>query len=105
MKKPKMKTAQILLFFIALLCPFLVTAQKERKEVRKGNEAYEKGKYEEAETNYRKALEKNQSSFPGTYNLGSALYRQKKYDEAVQQYQQAMEKSATDEEKSNAYHN
>ncbi len=80
-------------------------AQNERKEIRNGNNKYENGKYSDAETFYRKALEKNSSSYPGNYNLGSSLYRQKKFDEAIQQYQQSVDKTADGAEKSQTYHN
>jgi Ca-activated chloride channel family protein len=76
----------IVLTSLCLLCFIQVFAQSERKEIRKGNEEYKAGKYPEAELSYRKALEKNNKSTVGTYNLGDALYRQKKYEEAADQY-------------------
>lgn len=103
------KNPLYLLPFLLLLPLVSVTefayGQKEKKEVRQGNLNYEKGKYADAETSYRKALEKNASSYPGTYNLGGALYRQKKYDEATQQYQQSAEKTTNSKEKAESYHN
>jgi len=82
-----------------------VSAQKERKEIRSGNIKYENGKYTEAETDYRKAIEKNRSSFPGSYNLGGALYKQNKFDEAIQQYSESAAKASGSEEKANSLHN
>ncbi len=95
------------LILILLVCSAFTPAlaQKERKEIREGNTSYEKGKYSDAETSYRKALDKNSHSFPGSYNLGGAMYRQKKYDEAIQQYQRSAEKTTDPVEKANSYHN
>ena len=101
-----MKLLLTIIVFVSLVMAGLpVFAQVERKEVREGNDRYEKGKYSDAETSYRKALEKNSSSYPGNYNLGSSLYRQKKYDEAIQQYQQSIDKTDDPAEKAQTYHN
>jgi Ca-activated chloride channel homolog len=101
MKKSKL----FLLTSLLLVVTMSAFAQKEKKEIRAGNDRYEKGNYSDAETEYRKALEKNQTSYPGTYNLGGALYRQKKFDEAVQQYQQAIDRTTDPKEKASSYHN
>lgn len=61
---------------------FYLNAQRDNSLVRKGNQAYEKGKFTDAEVAYRKALEKNPNSTKGMYNLGDALYRQKNFEEA-----------------------
>jgi len=78
------KTALMFLFFICL--QLTGYAQTERKFIRKGNEKYNSGKYNDAELDYRKAMEKNNKSEISTYNLGDALYMQKKYDEAAEQF-------------------
>ena len=59
-------------------------AQKypERRAIRSGNRQYEKGAYPEAETAYRRALEKTPDSPEATFNLSDALYKQERYDEA-----------------------
>lgn len=56
--------------------PSLLSAQTDKREVRKGNREYRKGEYKEAEIDYRKALVKDSLSFAANYNLGSVLYRQ-----------------------------
>lgn len=60
-------------------------AQKypERRAIRSGNRQYEKGAYPEAETAYRRALEKTPDSPEATFNLSDALYKQERYDEAA----------------------
>ncbi len=89
-----------------LLCFSLQSvAQTERKLVQEGNKNYEAKKFSEAEINYRKSLEKNKNSVPGTYNLGNSFYKQDKMDEAAQQYQQLLtNKNISTENKAKAYH-
>jgi Ca-activated chloride channel family protein len=61
-------------------------AQSGKKYIRKGNELYQKQQYTDAEANYKKALQLNQQSDVGRYNLGNSLYLQKKFDDARTQY-------------------
>lgn len=99
------------LIFTALLLLIILAnhsigfTQSERKEIRQGNGLYEKGNYADAETEYRKALEKNKSSFPGSYNLGGALYRQKKYEDAIREYKESASRSTDKKEQAQAFHN
>lgn len=91
MCKPFMK--RTLLILIALLPSTFsllpVMAQQEYSDIRHGNRDYKAEKYDEAEIDYRRALDKNKSSFESHYNLGNALFRQEKYDEAAQEYLEA----------------
>lgn len=73
----------VLLIMFASLAFNPLQAQKEYRLVRKGNAAMEKGKYNDAEILYRKALEKNPGSVPARYNLGNALYKERNYQEAA----------------------
>lgn len=82
-----------------------VFSQSERKLVRDGNKKYESGKYSEAEINYRRSLEKNKSSFSGTYNLGDALYKQKKFDEAASQFNNSSTLTKDKKSQANNFHN
>lgn len=77
-----MKKLWLILILNILAIPVL-QAQKEYRLVRKGNAAFEKEKYNDAEILFRKALEKNKSSIPARYNLGNALYKEKNYQEAA----------------------
>ena len=63
-------------------------------------------KYQQAEVNYRKAMEHTQSYDKANYNLGSALYRQEKYKEAAETFKSLSERSdISNDLKANAYHN
>ncbi|HPW89848.1 MAG TPA: tetratricopeptide repeat protein [Paludibacteraceae bacterium] len=99
-----MKRFSILILLFAITP--LLFAQKESGDVRRGNSAYNKEKYVDAEVDYRKGLEKNSKSFSGSFNLGNALYRQEKYTEAAEQFQIAVSLAGTDKARiAEAYHN
>lgn len=52
------------------------TVKAERNHLRAGNSHYNKQEYQEAEVEYRKALEANPSSAMAQFNLATALLRQ-----------------------------
>ena len=68
-----MKRAFILL--MTMITITLASAQNERWDIRKGNRAYEKGDFQNAELNYRKGLERDSLSLKARYNLANSLYR------------------------------
>ena len=75
------------LFFLLLLIPVAVSAQKDvRKNVRKGNKAYNQQKFDDAFKFYEGAVQSNPSTKEGNYNLGNTLYRQKEWDKSVEQF-------------------
>ena len=66
-----------ILLVLALLAVDAAAQQyPERRQVRKGNRAYEKGNYQDAAGRYMRALGADPSSFEAQYNLGNALHRQ-----------------------------
>lgn len=105
------------LIILSLLLTFsvLVFAQNERKFVRNGNKLFMEAvndttkidtvKYSNAETEYRKALNKRPNDLKWNYNLADALYKQQRFDEAVGKFEELGEKMETPEEKARAFHN
>ncbi|HUL43157.1 MAG TPA: tetratricopeptide repeat protein [Bacteroidota bacterium] len=83
----------------------LLFGQSDRTLVREGNSLYKQDKYSDAETKYRKALEKNKDMKQGTFNLGDALYKEGRYDEAAEQYRIAEGKQTDAADKAQALHN
>ena len=73
---------RILLILMALLVALPLSAQTDKREVRKGNRKFGKHNYKQAELDYRRALVKDSTSFAATYDLASALYRQKDFEGA-----------------------
>ena len=78
----------ILLFALSMgILPLSVSAQKEvRKNIRKGNKAYQQQKFSEASPFYDNAVKANPSSKEATFNLGNTLYKQKEWDKSVEHF-------------------
>jgi Ca-activated chloride channel family protein len=74
---------------LLVIAPFAADSQTVRSHVGHGNAAYEKGDFSNAEIAYRKALEKDPTSFEARFNLGNSSYKQQRYDEAVRSYANA----------------
>lgn len=75
-----MKSAFILFQFISIACQ----AQDVEAIVGKGNELYLKLKFDEAENQYRRAIQLAPNNVQAQYNLANALMQQKKYRESLQ---------------------
>lgn len=92
--------------FLLLVAAMSLHAQKaERDLIRKGNLMYNDSVYEQAEVNYRKAMEVNPKSTVAMYNLANTLMQQNKLEEAMEQYVGA---TRVEKEKANLaeiYHN
>ena len=73
---------KILYICMALLVALPLSAQTDKREVRRGNRRFGKHNYKEAELDYRRALVKDSTSFAATYDLASALYKQKDFEGA-----------------------
>lgn len=97
----------ILLLILSLLAVDAAAQQyPERRQVRKGNRAYEKGNYQDAAGRYMRALGADPASFEAHYNLGNALYRQQMYDQAAQVLQQtAADSLAASLDRAQAFYN
>jgi Ca-activated chloride channel family protein len=77
----------VVVIILALFTPN-VFSQAERKFVRRGNRQFEDKKYQEAEIQYRKALEKSPGSLAADYNLANSLYKEKQFEAAAQRYKE-----------------
>lgn len=80
-------------------------AQNDRMCIREGNKAYHAQKWPQAETQYRKAISKNNKNPQALYNLGCALMMQQKDSMAMLQYQQASQLETNKIRRSKSYHN
>jgi tetratricopeptide (TPR) repeat protein len=83
----------------------LADSQSARSLISDGNAQYEKGKFSEAEINYRKSMERDHGAIPGQFNLGDALHKQGKFDDAIREYEGSALKSEEKELKASAYYN
>lgn len=87
-----------------LLTSLNLSAQSSHKSLRNGDMLYGFGKFQEAETEYRRA-ESQKSSVKSSYNLGNALIQQERYEEAAKKYEDAAAKATNDAERSDIYYN
>jgi Ca-activated chloride channel homolog len=104
-------------FLIILVLSFgiKVSAQKERKHIRKGNKDYELAindtgavdtiVMQKAELLYRKALDEKIDSYKAGFNLGNSLFKQQKFDEAAEQYELLVDKAESKEELAETFYN
>ena len=78
------------LFFILVVVlihfPDVSHAQSGKKHIREGNRLYQKENFQGSELEYRRALEDDQKSPQGRFNLGNALYRQDRFSEAAKAF-------------------
>jgi Ca-activated chloride channel homolog len=95
----------LLLLIIAKFFATPLHAQHENANLRRGNSEYRSENYQDAELNYRKALENNPSSVRALYNLANSLYRQGRYDEAANILEGISQAPMSDERRADVYHN
>lgn len=82
-----------------------VGAQTDRNLIRQGNRAFKSQKWVVAETQYRKAISKNQKNPQAIYNLGCALLAQQKDSMAIQQFTNAAQLETNRLRRAASYHN
>ena len=80
-------------------------AQNDRAFIREGNKAYRSQKWSLAETQYRKAISKNNRNAQAVYNLGCALMMQQKDSMAMLQYQNAAQLENNKLRRAKSFHN
>jgi tetratricopeptide (TPR) repeat protein len=104
MLKKIIPTAAVLLIFSMALVS-VSHSQTVRSHVQDGNKVYEKGKFNDAEVSYKRALEKNPKSHAAQFDLGDALYKQQRYEEAMREYNMAASTSKAADGKAASYYN
>ena len=80
-------------------------SQTDRNLIRQGNRAFKSQKWAAAETQYRKAIFKNQKNPQAIYNLGCALLAQQKDSLAMVQFGNAAQLESNIFRRSKSYHN
>src|SRR3989339_730284 len=93
------------LIIVFLLLPLICTAQSYKDYLRKGNKLYEQKKYNDAEINYLKSLDKKKNSDKSVFNIGDALYKQEQYDKAAEKFNDLTNRNLDKETRAMAYHN
>jgi len=89
-----------------MLMTFIVSyGQNERKVIREGIKDYEKGDFDDAEVQFRKAESIDHDSYEAGFNTGAALYGQEKYEETAKQYRSMLDQADDDEKTAQVWHN
>ncbi|QZE15310.1 tetratricopeptide repeat protein [Halosquirtibacter laminarini] len=105
-------TLIILLLFVGVQ---FVSAQQERRLIRKGNKEFMEAfkdsskvdsvKYAQAETFYRKALEKDPDNYQWQSNLASAILKQGHPKDAAEMIEGLVDQAPTKQDKAKLYYN
>lgn len=99
-----MKTVMLFTLLLTMGSVRMAHGQSSHQLLRKGDKAYKQERYETAEENYRKALEKKPDA-KGSFNLGNTVYNQDRYTEAVDYYQQSLNTTGQNERRAEAFYN
>ena len=91
-----------LLLILFAVCAF---AQDDHLELRKGNKAYGKQNYAEAEKYFQQGLQKSPASLKSQFNLGDAYFKEKKFKEASGIFDKITKLKVNKDTLSAAYHN
>ena len=94
-------TYKLLTYCFALLL-FVFSGNED---ARKGNEAYERGEYAEAETLYRASIDSDPENADVYFNLANALAKQGKTEEAIQTFMEFRTLTESPEKKALAEYN
>ena len=96
----------ILLSVCLLLVSFAdVSAQTDRREVRKGNRRFKEGEYTEAQVEYLKGLAKDSLSIAANYNMANTFFRQEDYANAEKALTRVEDKAVTSADGAAFYYN
>jgi Ca-activated chloride channel family protein len=80
-------------------------AQQVDKIIKTGNDLYKQKQYEDAEKEYRKALEQDSLNTTAQFNLGNSIYRTGKLSEASTVFSEITSKEKKPEMRANAFYN
>jgi Ca-activated chloride channel family protein len=94
-----------ILLLIILFCSLTGYGQTAVESILRGNQFYQESQFEQAEAQYRQALEYDPNNEKAKYNLANALQKQKKYQEAVSILGELGQTSKDPAIKSAAYYN
>ncbi len=94
----------IVICVLSAICG-IMSAQTDRQHIRNGNRLYRQQKFDKAETDYRKAVDKNNKNPQAYYNLGCALMQQQKDSLAIVNLETAGKLETSKSRKAMVYHN
>lgn len=99
-----MKVKVFLICVVSVTMTATIVAQRGYGYSRTGDHLYEDGRYNEAETQYRKALEADPEARTA-YNLGNSIFLQDRIPEAIAEYEKVILSSDNPEVRQRAFYN
>jgi len=96
---------KILVLIGSLFLSVFAFTQNATESLVKGNQLYQQSQFDQAEAQYRKALEYEPDNEKAKYNLANTLQKQNKYDEAAKLLENLAGSSKDNSLKSAAYYN
>ncbi|MDR0755206.1 MAG: tetratricopeptide repeat protein [Prevotellaceae bacterium] len=100
-----MKKISLIILFVFAISDLYSQKTPERSDMRKGNRFYNQNNYTDAETSYRRGLQKNPESKNAKYNLANSIYRQERYEEAAKLYKELAQIKIDSTQPPQTYHN
>ncbi len=100
-----MKAVKYILILFFALASAGVSAQSAKKQLRRGNKAFEQNRFSDAEVRYKKALDKKPDYVKGKFNLGDAYYREKNYKDADSLFTEVAATAKSSDVKAKAWYN
>ncbi len=100
-----MKILPIVLFCLLVFQLNPALAQTTHAPLRKGDRAYDRVQYKDAETQYRIAADRDNGNPKAVYNLANTLYQQGKFEDASTRFQQAAIHIKDPNQRADALHN
>lgn len=99
------KASKVVVLFALCFAAMTANAQNDRQYVRSGNKQYRAQKFDKADIEYKKALERNQNNPEALYNMGCAKMMQEKDSLALEYFQKAAEVQKDKRKKAQIFHN
>jgi tetratricopeptide (TPR) repeat protein len=100
-----MKIQLAILLTLFIYCNSYGQSQEIEKIIQSGNEFYKKRQYEQATSEYNKAIGPDSSNTTALFNLGNSLYKKNSRDEAIKAYSGLASKTKEPGLRSNSYYN
>lgn len=82
-----------------------VHAQTTNSLILGGNKSFSEAKFDNAEAQYKRALERQADNDVASYNLGNTYYRKGKLEDAINAFDQTIKVTKSNPVKQNAYYN
>ena len=95
----------VVLLFGLLACASGAAAQSVHTPLRKGDRAYDRVQYKDAEKQYRIAADREIGNPQAVYNLGNCLYQQGQFEDAAQRFEQVASAASNPIQNADAFHN